>query len=102
MGNLAADSLRTLGFTVTSVGNAPPSPGGRTVIRHSPDRADQAAVLAAAVPSAVTEPAPGTTGQLQLVLGDGFDGQVRAAPTPSAGSSADDPQVLTVAGTSCG
>lgn len=100
--NVAADSLRTLGFTVASVGNAPPSPGGRTVIRHSPDRADQAAVLAAAVPSAVTEPAPGTAGQLQLVLGDGFDGQVRAAPAAGAGSPTDATQVLTVAATSCG
>ncbi|WP_028925585.1 LCP family protein [Pseudonocardia acaciae] len=101
LGNQAADSLRTLGFTVASVGNAPPAPGGRTVIRHSPDRAEQAAALAAAVPSALTEPAPGTVGQLDLVLGDGFDGQVRAAPMAGIATAPSGPQILTAAAMSC-
>ncbi|HTF49563.1 MAG TPA: LCP family protein [Pseudonocardia sp.] len=88
LANQAADSLRPLGFTVASVGDAPPSEGGRTVIRHSADRSDQAAALADAVPSAVSETVPGVTGMLDLVLGDGFDGQVRAAPVASSGAPA--------------
>jgi LCP family protein required for cell wall assembly len=88
LANQAADSLRPLGFTVASVGDAPPSEGGRTVIRHSADRSDQAAALADALPSAVSETVPGVTGLLDLVLGDGFDGQVRAAPVASGGAPA--------------
>jgi len=92
----AADSLRPLGFTVASVGDAPPSEGGRTVIRHSADRSNQAAPLADAVPSAVSETVPGVTGLLDLVLGDGFDGQVRAAPVVSGGSSGPAPVAVAV------
>jgi LCP family protein required for cell wall assembly len=79
----AADSLRALGFLVDRVGDAPVPAGGRTVVRHSADLAGEAAALARAVPSAGNEPVPGT-GVLQLVLGDGFDGQVRAAPAGAA------------------
>jgi len=86
LANQAADSLRPLGFTVASVGDAPPSAGGRTLIRHSADRANQAAALADAVPSAVSETVPGVTGLLDLVLGDGFDGQIRAAPAGTGGA----------------
>jgi len=80
----AADLLRPLGFTIAAVGDAPPTDGGRTIIRHSADRADQAAALAAAVPSAVSETVPGSTGLLDLVLGDSFDGQVKASPAAGA------------------
>ncbi|MDT7630144.1 MAG: hypothetical protein QOI50_2074, partial [Pseudonocardiales bacterium] len=88
LANQAADLLRPLGFTIAAVGDAPPSDGGRTVIRHSADRGDQAAVLANAVPSAVSETVPGTTGLLDLVLGDSFDGQVRATPVTATGDPA--------------
>jgi LCP family protein required for cell wall assembly len=88
LANQAADLLRPLGFTIAAVGDAPPSDGGRTVIRHSADRGDQAAALANAVPSAVSETVPGTTGLLDLVLGDSFDGQVRAAPVTATGDPA--------------
>jgi LCP family protein required for cell wall assembly len=87
LANQAADSLRTLGFTVTSVGDASKQRGDRTVVRHSADRADQAEAVTEAVPSAVSETVPGATGLLELVLGDGFDGQVRAAPAASAGAA---------------
>lgn len=100
LANQAADSLRTLGFVVGAVGDAPPSPGGRTIIRHSPDRTNQAAVLAVAVPSAIPEVAPGTTGLLELVLGDSFDGQVRAAPASTEASS-NGFRTMTGASTSC-
>ena len=105
LANQAADLLRPLGFTVASVGDAPPSEGGRTVIRHSADRSDQAAALADAVPSAVSETVPGVTGMLDLVLGDGFDGQVRAAPVASSGAPATAPvavRTLSALAGSCG
>jgi LCP family protein required for cell wall assembly len=75
-----ADQLRPLGFTIATVADAPPTDGGRTIIRHSADRADQAAVLAASIPSAVSETVPGSAGLLDLVVGDSFDGQVKASP----------------------
>jgi hypothetical protein len=53
-----------------------------TVVRFSPDRAEQAQLLAAAVPSASAVPDPGSTGVLQLVLGRSFDGTVRASTAP--------------------
>lgn len=84
----AADLLRPLGFTIAAVGDSPPTEGGRTIIRHSADRADQAATLAAAVPSAVSETVPGSTGLLDLVLGDSFDGQVKASSAAGAGAAA--------------
>jgi anionic cell wall polymer biosynthesis LytR-Cps2A-Psr (LCP) family protein len=100
----AADSLRTVGFTVRSVGDAPETADGRTVIKHSADRSDQAAALAAAVPSAVNETVPGA-GVVQLVLGDSFDGQVRAAPSGSpaaAAPSSSAPRDLTAVLGRCG
>ncbi|MGQ0482839.1 MAG: LCP family protein, partial [Pseudonocardia sp.] len=74
----AADSLRSVGFTVGRVGDAEPTEGGETVVRHSPDRADQAATVAAAVPGAVSRAVPGPPGLLELVLGENFDGAVKA------------------------
>jgi hypothetical protein len=50
-----------------------------TVVRFSPDRAEQAQLLAAAVPTASAVPDPGTSGVLELVLGRSFDGTVKAA-----------------------
>jgi LCP family protein required for cell wall assembly len=74
-----ADSLRSVGFRVGRVGDADPTDGGRTMIRHSADRSTQAATVAAAVPSAVNQTVPGPPGVLELVLGDGFDGEVTTA-----------------------
>jgi hypothetical protein len=96
----ASDLLRPLGFTIAGVGDAPPTEGGRTIIRHSADRADQAAVLAAALPSAVSETVPGSTGLLDLVLGDSFDGQVK--PSPASGAAAAAPVGLRTLGSATG
>jgi LCP family protein required for cell wall assembly len=96
--NQVADSLRTLGFTVAGVGDAPHSADGKTIIRNSPDEAAQAAALATSVPDAQTESVSGT-GILQLVLGDSFDGQVRAA-APASGP-AQGPALVTAASASC-
>jgi hypothetical protein len=75
------------------VADAPAPAGVRTVVRHSADLAGQAAALTRAVPSAGNETVPGT-GVLELVLGDGFDGQVRATPAGEATA----PAVTTLAG----
>jgi hypothetical protein len=85
MAGQVADSLRTVGFTVAGVGDAPHTAGGRTVIRASADQAASAAVLSRAVPDATVQTVPGSN-VLDLVLGDSFSGQVLAAPP--AGSSA--------------
>jgi LCP family protein required for cell wall assembly len=85
MAGQVADSLRTVGFTVAGVGDAPHTAGGRTVIRASADQAASAAVLSRAVPDATVQTVPGSN-VLDLVLGDSFSGQVLAAP--AAGSSA--------------
>jgi LCP family protein required for cell wall assembly len=77
-----AGTLGELGFRTAEVTNAE-QPALDTVVRFSPDRAEQAQLLAATVPSASVVPDPGTSGVLQLVLGRSFDGTVRAAATPS-------------------
>jgi LCP family protein required for cell wall assembly len=79
-----AGTLGELGYRTGQVTTAP-QPALDTVIRFSPDRAAQARLLAAAVPSATTVPDPGTSGVLQLVLGRSFDGSVRAATAPAPG-----------------
>jgi LCP family protein required for cell wall assembly len=76
-----AGTLGDLGFHTRQVTNAT-QPALDTVVRFSPDRVDQARLLAAAVPTASTVPDPGTSGVLQLVLGRSFDGTVRAAAVP--------------------
>jgi LCP family protein required for cell wall assembly len=80
-----AGTLGELGFRTADVRNAD-QPALATVVRFSPDRAEQAQLLAAAVPSASAVPDPGTSGVLELVLGRSFDGTVRAstAPEPAA------------------
>ncbi|GAA5170202.1 hypothetical protein GCM10023321_67040 [Pseudonocardia eucalypti] len=87
LANEAADSLRTLGFVVAGTGDAPASPGGRTIIRYSPDRAKQAAVLGDAVPSAIVEPAPPPPGSSTTDPADPLDptgiDEPSAAPTPA-------------------
>jgi LCP family protein required for cell wall assembly len=82
-----ADEVRTtltrLGFTVGGIGNA--APAQRTVIRFTPDNAQQAERLATAVPAAVLTPEAAVPGGLQLVLGNGFDGVIR--PPSAAGTT---------------
>jgi LCP family protein required for cell wall assembly len=82
LANKVAENLRTVGFTVSKVGDADSS--SSTVIRHSADRAEQAATVAAAVPGATTKEVAGESGLLELVLGDGFDGEVKAPVGASA------------------
>jgi hypothetical protein len=77
-----AGTLGELGFHTGEVTNAT-QPALDTVVRFSPDRAQQAQLLAATVPSASAVPDPGTSGVLQLVLGRSFDGTVRAGAVPT-------------------
>jgi LCP family protein required for cell wall assembly len=78
LANEVAENLKSVDFKISRVGDAKATTDGRTVIRYSPDRADQAATVGAAVPGAVAQPAPGPAGLLELVLGDDFDGEVKA------------------------
>nr|MDQ2707696.1 LCP family protein [Actinomycetota bacterium] len=99
LANQVADNLRSVGFKVSKVSNKVSKVGDteaspRTVIRHSPDRAEQAATLAAAVPTAVTQETPGPAGLLELVLGNGFDGEVKAPVSADRGSSSTPPANL--------
>jgi LCP family protein required for cell wall assembly len=77
------ETLRSLGFGVGEIGSAE-QPTSETVIRFSPDQSAAAEVLAATVPSATSVPDPGSTGVLQLVLGQSFDDVVRAPSEPIA------------------
>ncbi|MBW0117351.1 LCP family protein, partial [Pseudonocardia abyssalis] len=83
-------TLGTLGFRVDEVGNAPAT-APDTVIRFSPDRAAAAELLASTVPSSTTVPDPAASGVLQLVLGNSFDGVVRAPSAESAAAPAGPP-----------
>ncbi|GAA3218927.1 hypothetical protein GCM10017691_01990 [Pseudonocardia petroleophila] len=85
-------TLGTLGFRVDEIGNADET-APDTVIRFSPDRAAAAQLLAATVPSATTVPDPAASGVLQLVLGNSFDGVVRAPSTAAAATPAEPPAV---------
>jgi LCP family protein required for cell wall assembly len=79
-----ATTLDELGFRTAAVTDAD-RPALGTVVRFSPDRTEQARLLAAAVPSASAVPDPGTSGVLQLVLGRSFDDTVRAVTAPDSG-----------------
>jgi LCP family protein required for cell wall assembly len=89
-----AGTLGDLGFRTAEVRNAGQA-ALDTVVRYSPDRADQAQLLAGAVPSASAVPDPGTSGVLQLVLGRSFDGTVRASTAPDAAVDAPDAPAAT-------
>jgi LCP family protein required for cell wall assembly len=85
-----ADTLRALSFAVGHVANAP-QPAADTLIRFSPDRAAEAQVLAAAVPSARSVPDATASGVLQLVLGNSFDGTLRAVAPQAPAAPATPP-----------
>ncbi|MCE3555504.1 LCP family protein [Pseudonocardia sp. RS11V-5] len=87
LGRQVGDALRSLGFGVGEVGNAP-KPAAETLLRFSPDRADAAELLGEVVPGARLVQDPGSTGTLQLVLGSSFDGTVRAPVTDTAAPAA--------------
>jgi hypothetical protein len=78
-----SETLNSLGFDVGEPESAD-QPTTETVIRFSPDQAAAAEVLRATVPSASEVPDPGSTGVLQLVLGQSFDDVVRAPSEPIA------------------
>jgi hypothetical protein len=78
-----SETLSSLGFDVGEPSSAD-QPTSKTVIRFSPDQAAAAELLKATVPSATEVPDPGSTGVLQLVLGQSFDDVVRAPSEPIA------------------
>lgn len=83
------ETLSSVGFGVGMVGDAE-QPTAQTSIRFSPDQAAAAAILATAVPSAVSvpDPDPGANGVLKLVLGRSFDDVVRAPAEPAGPAAA--------------
>ncbi len=86
----AAEALTAQGFAVAEVGNTP-GPVGSSVVRHGPDRAEQAKTVAAAVPGAVLQADPALAGQVELVLGPGFTNVVAVTmPPPPAPEPASD------------
>lgn len=109
-GGLAGQIARKLGdvgFDVIKVGNAKEQ-APQTIIRYSAAGEAQARTVVAAVPAAQLELDPSMGGALELVLGDGFDGVVKAVqagqPAPGEqpqGTPPAAPQTLTAADTSC-
>jgi hypothetical protein len=87
----AAEALTAQGFAVAEVGNASGAVSS-SVVRHGPDRAEQARTVAAAVPGAVLQADPALAGQVELVLGPGYAGVVAVtmppAPAPEPASDA--------------
>ena len=89
-----ADQLRAVGFRIADVASVPAT--GSTQIRYSPDRAESARTLAAAVPGAVLVRDTAATDRIELVLGAGpvtvrpaSVGSLAGRPTaPAAGASA--------------
>ncbi|HEY0639512.1 MAG TPA: LCP family protein, partial [Pseudonocardiaceae bacterium] len=79
-GGLAADiarRMRSVGFQVVKVDNAPQQ-APATVIRYSESRQAQALTVAAAVPGATLQLDPSMGGAVELVLGNGFQDTVQA------------------------
>jgi LCP family protein required for cell wall assembly len=84
-----AARLREVGFSIGDIGTVAPS--GQTEIRYSPDQADSARTVAAAVPDAVLVPdTTGASGVLRLVVASGTltvqdpSGGASTVPTPRA------------------
>ena len=99
-----AVQLRAVGFRISAVGTVPAAPGTRIVF--SPDRADSARTLAAAIPGSTLVSDPNTSRQLVLVLGEGPLTVLRvraseATTTPARAGSPATAAPLTSAAASC-
>jgi len=105
LGRQAYDDLERLGFQLVG------EPGNRgsgqtmTTVFHSPDRADSARTLAAAIPGATTELDPALDRTLDLVVGESYDGAQEVTVTGSApvepASPPASPPVVTAAEDPC-
>jgi LCP family protein required for cell wall assembly len=83
LGGKVADALRGQGFVVGTVGNSTETVSSSTV-RYGPGAADQARVLAAAVPGAVLQARSSIGNGVQLVIGPNYSTVVRPAPPAAA------------------
>jgi LCP family protein required for cell wall assembly len=96
-----AGQLRDVGFQIGDIGTV--ATGSRTELRYSPDRADSARTVAAAVPDAVLVPdVSGSSGVLQLIVGSSglavqAPGAAAASPAPSPTTSPAAPPVSAAA-----
>ena len=103
----AAGSLQTAGFAVGTTGNADSSDIATTVVRHAPGDEAMATTLAKAIPGAAKKKGDDvTSGTVQLVIGQDFNGigqPVNAAPaaTSSAAPAAESEDARTAADTDC-
>ena len=100
----AAGELETAGFTVGATGNADSNDYSTTTIRYAAGDEALAATLAAQVPGAVSEVSDdATSGTVQLVLGEDFNGigQPTSPPADTGGSPAPVEEPRTAADTSC-
>src|SRR5205085_6348994 len=81
----AAAALKTDGFALGTVGNAPAAVP-QTVVRYGPEARAGARTVAAAVPGSVLQADPAAGASVQLVIGPGYSSvqpvQV-SAPTPA-------------------
>jgi hypothetical protein len=66
-----AESLRSQGFGVGTVGNEPGTVN-QSVVRHGPNAGEHARTVAAAVPGAVLEASDAIGDTVQLVIGPGY------------------------------
>ncbi|AOS65943.1 LCP family protein [Actinoalloteichus hymeniacidonis] len=79
-----SSALAELGFDVVLQGNAPEQVS-ETTIRYSPQRASEAATLAATLNNAVLVEDPAAGGAVSLLIGPDYDGDVHA-PGPGTSS----------------
>ena len=84
-----AGNLSTLGFHVSSTGNARPgSDSHAVVVRYGPQRADSAKTVAAAIPGSKLQLDPSFGANLQVVVGSDYHGVQRvvvASPSTEHG-----------------
>jgi LCP family protein required for cell wall assembly len=100
----AAGELEAAGFTVGSTGNADSTDYSTTTIRYAAGDEALAATLAAQIPGSVSEVSgDATSGTVQLVLGEDFNGigQPTSPPADTGGSAAPVEEPRTAADTSC-
>jgi hypothetical protein len=88
----AAAALRSRGFGIGTVGNAP-APVDRTVVRYGPGAGEKARTVAAAVRGSVLKADPAAGAAVQVVVGPNWSTvvAVHTGPPPTASASATSP-----------
>jgi LCP family protein required for cell wall assembly len=79
-----ANKLTPFGYQITEIGGPIPANVTKTVIKYASAQQAQAQLLASSIPSASLQVDQSMGGAIQLVIGPGFDGNVKA---PHAGAT---------------